>query len=192
MNHSDNIAARAGRWSAQHRKKAVFGWLTFVIASIVIGGMIGTKTLEQDENGVRDSGRADKAVFQAFPKKAEESVLVQSKALRAQDPAFKAAVADVIDRLSRTPHVKNVESPYAPASTGQISPDGRSALVNYDIPGSAEQTEERVDGALASIALRSGRTATCASRRSETRARTRRSARASRTTSRRRSSPRCR
>ena len=152
MNHSDNIAARAGRWSAQHRKKAVFGWLTFVIASIVIGGMIGTKTLEQDENGVRDSGRADKAVFQAFPKKAEESVLVQSKALRAQDPAFKAAVADVIDRLSRTPHVKNVESPYAPASTGQISPDGRSALVNYDIPGGSEQTEERVDGALASIA----------------------------------------
>ncbi len=27
-----NFAARAGRWSAQHRKKAVFGWLAFVVA----------------------------------------------------------------------------------------------------------------------------------------------------------------
>ena len=26
-----NLAARAGRWSAQHRKTAVFGWLAFVV-----------------------------------------------------------------------------------------------------------------------------------------------------------------
>ena len=31
MDTSKNLAARAGRWSAQHRKKAIFGWLTFVI-----------------------------------------------------------------------------------------------------------------------------------------------------------------
>jgi hypothetical protein len=29
MQPSRNFAARAGRWSAQHRKKAVFGWLAF-------------------------------------------------------------------------------------------------------------------------------------------------------------------
>ncbi len=152
MNHSDNIAGRAGRWSAQHRKQAIFGWLAFVIASLVIGGMIGTKTLEADESGVKDSGRADRTVFKAFPKKAEESVLIQSKELKAGDPAFKAAVNDVVDRLAKTPHVKDVESPYAVGRTGQISPDGRSALVNYDIPGDSEETEKRVDGPLAAIA----------------------------------------
>ena len=26
-----NLAHRMGRWSAQHRKKAVFGWLAFVV-----------------------------------------------------------------------------------------------------------------------------------------------------------------
>ncbi|MBA3300222.1 MAG: MMPL family transporter, partial [Thermoleophilaceae bacterium] len=152
MNQPDNIAARAGRWSAQHRKKAIFGWLAFVITSIVVGGTIGTKTLETDESGVRDSGRADKAVFQAFPKKAEESVLIQSKTLKARDPAFKAAVDDVVDRLAKTPHVKGVVSPYVVGSTGQISPDGRSALVKYDIPGDSVETQERVDGALSTIA----------------------------------------
>ena len=25
------LAARAGRWSAQHRKKAIWGWLAFVL-----------------------------------------------------------------------------------------------------------------------------------------------------------------
>ena len=39
LNRSNNIAARAGRWSAGHRKTAIFGWLAFVIASVVIGGV---------------------------------------------------------------------------------------------------------------------------------------------------------
>ena len=152
MNQPDNIAARAGRWSAQHRKKAVFGWLAFVIASLVIGGMVGTTTLEDSESGVRDSGRADKTTFEAFPKKAQESALVQSKRLKSSDPALKAAVTDLVDRLEKTPHVRNVESPYAAGSSGQISRDGRSALVNYEIPGDSEATEERVDAPLAAIA----------------------------------------
>ena len=40
-----NLAARAGRWSAQHRKTAIFGWLAFVIVAFVIGGNLGTKTI---------------------------------------------------------------------------------------------------------------------------------------------------
>ena len=30
LKHSTNIAARMGRWSASHRKTAIFGWLAFV------------------------------------------------------------------------------------------------------------------------------------------------------------------
>src|SRR4051812_46522394 len=41
------IAARAGRWSAQHRKIAIFGWLAFVIAAFLIGNNLGTKKVEQ-------------------------------------------------------------------------------------------------------------------------------------------------
>ena len=36
-----NLAARAGRWSAQHRKKAIFGWFAFVIVATLIGGNLG-------------------------------------------------------------------------------------------------------------------------------------------------------
>ena len=36
MQTKRNIAARAGRWSAQHRKKAIFGWLAFVVIAVGI------------------------------------------------------------------------------------------------------------------------------------------------------------
>ena len=50
-----NFAARAGRWSAAHRKTAIFGWLAFVIAAFVIGGKVGTQTLAEKDLGVGDS-----------------------------------------------------------------------------------------------------------------------------------------
>ena len=78
-NGTDNLAARAGRWSAQHRKKAILGWLAFVILAVFIGGSVGTKTLSDEEYGIGESGRADKAVSAHFPDKDSESVLVQSQ-----------------------------------------------------------------------------------------------------------------
>ena len=43
---SRNLAARAGRWSAQHRKTAVLGWILFVVLATFLGGKVGTKELE--------------------------------------------------------------------------------------------------------------------------------------------------
>ena len=40
---SKTFAARAGRWSAQHRKAAIWGWLAFVLVAFVIGGAVGVK-----------------------------------------------------------------------------------------------------------------------------------------------------
>ena len=40
-----NIAARMGRWSAQHRKKAVIGWLAFVVISMIAGTQVGMRML---------------------------------------------------------------------------------------------------------------------------------------------------
>ena len=34
LKHSTNVAARMGRWSARHRKIAIWGWLAFVIAVV--------------------------------------------------------------------------------------------------------------------------------------------------------------
>src|SRR5215216_7423220 len=91
---SRNFAARAGRWSAQHRKKAIFGWLAFVVVATVIGGATGMKTFVWQDNGPGEAGRADKAIYHAFPKHAGETVLVQTKTGSAKDAAFVTAVKD--------------------------------------------------------------------------------------------------
>ena len=85
---SRNFAARAGRWSAQHRKKAILGWFAFVIIATVLGGMVGTKTLADEDTGNGESKRADQIVEAAdFPEQTGETILVQGKdGLKVGDP----------------------------------------------------------------------------------------------------------
>ncbi|MFN8161106.1 MAG: MMPL family transporter [Solirubrobacterales bacterium] len=152
MEKTRNIAARAGRWSARHRKTAIWGWLAFVVAAMLIGGSVGTKTLDNNQGGVGESGRAMKTVSDAFPDKASETVLVQSETLTAAEPAFRRVVAEVERRLVALRHVENFKSPYAPANRGQISRDGRSVLLTFDVPGNSDLAKKRVEAPLATVA----------------------------------------
>ncbi|HEX3278162.1 MAG TPA: MMPL family transporter [Thermoleophilaceae bacterium] len=149
-NGTDNLAARAGRWSARHRKKAIFGWLAFVILAVFIGGSVGTKTLSDNDDGVGESGRADKAATAHFPDSDTESVLIQSQTgSNNRSPEYRKVVASVVQKLDGTPHVTKVKSPYAAGNDGTLSRDGKSALVTFDIPG--KNPEDRVDGPLAAV-----------------------------------------
>jgi RND superfamily putative drug exporter len=146
-----SFAARAGRWSATHRKVAIWGWLGFVFLAFAIGNAVGTETLQQDQLGVGESGDAAKTIDAAFPRSAGELVLIQSESSTANDPSFRGVVADVQRRLSQVPHVEDLESPYAPGNEGQISADGRSALLRFKIVGDDDQTQDRVAPALAAV-----------------------------------------
>src|SRR3954470_8722607 len=133
-----NLAARAGHWSAKHRKIAIGGWLAFVVIAFVLGGAIGTNTLSEDDSGNGQSRVADKAITKAdFPDKADEQVLVQSRdgKLVASDPKFQTAVAGVVTELKSAKDVIDVQSPLSKGNEGQVSKDGRSALVTFAVRG---------------------------------------------------------
>src|SRR3954454_3134078 len=146
-----NLAARAGYWSAKHRKIAIGGWLAFVVIAFVLGGAIGTKTLSDDDSGNGSSRVADKAITKAdFPDKADEQVLVQARAgreLTVKDPEFQAAIGGVVKQLNGAKNVIDVESPLKEGNEGQVSKDGRSALVTFSIPGD-EQLDDKVVSSL--------------------------------------------
>lgn len=147
-----NLAARAGHWSARHRKTAIFGWLAFVVIAFVLGGAIGTNTLKSEDSGNGSSQVADRAIAAAdFPDKADEQVLVTARGggLKASDPEFRAGVDDVIARIEQTPNTEEVLSPYGKGNEGQISKDGTAALVTFSIKGDSDQTDTRVDSTLA-------------------------------------------
>ncbi len=140
-----NIAARIGRWSVQHRRKAILGWLAFVFVALVLGfNLMPQKNIEQMDSMPGESGKAGQILNDAYPDKANEQVLVQSKSLKANDPQFKAAVADVSQRLKHTQGVSEVAAP-------QISKDGHSALVTFSLPGKSDVTEKSVVHSLAAV-----------------------------------------
>ena len=47
--HTNTFAGRMGRWSAQHRKKAIWGWIAFVVIAFVVGNAAGTKQPTHDD-----------------------------------------------------------------------------------------------------------------------------------------------
>jgi hypothetical protein len=147
-----NLAARAGRWSAQHRKLAIWGWIAFVVLAVAVGGAVGTKTLSDNEQGVGESGRADEALERGFPEAATEQVLIQAPegGEGSHGEGFRAAVSDVESRLSKLGFVHDLQGPYAPGNEGQIAKDGRSALVEFRIPETERiDPAEKVGAALA-------------------------------------------
>jgi RND superfamily putative drug exporter len=147
-----NLAARAGRWSASHWKTATFGWLALVIAAVAVGGAVGTKQLGGNEGIPGESGRMEAILDKEFKSPAGETVLIQSKELTAQSPAFREAVDDVVQAVSAVPDVVNVRSPLARGGAGQISADGHSAIVRLDIRGDPEKAADKVDPVLDAVA----------------------------------------
>jgi uncharacterized membrane protein YdfJ with MMPL/SSD domain len=145
---SVSLASRMGRWSAQHRKKAIWGWLAFVLIAFAIGSALGTKTQDTAQSGVGESGQAERTLDNAFPKHQVEQVLVQSQNATAKDPSFRAVVSNVQRRLSAAPYTKAFESPYAPGNAGQISADGHSALLRFEIAGTEDEAADRVGATL--------------------------------------------
>ncbi|MDP1848592.1 MAG: MMPL family transporter, partial [Solirubrobacteraceae bacterium] len=149
-----NLAARAGLWSASHRKKAIFGWLAFVIVAVMIGGAIGQQKLAQEDMGNGESKVADQALAAGFPQALGEQVLIQSKgSTRIGDRAFTAAVQDVERRLRAVPHVDKIQSPLADGNMGQRSRDGRSAVVTFEVADDDDDVAlDRVEAALEATA----------------------------------------
>ena len=138
------FAARAGRWSARHRKTAILGWLAFVILALALGSATGKNTLTTTQAAVGESGHAARAAAAKFPESAKENVLVRSSRFAAGTPAFESAVRDVMRRLGTTDNVRDVRR-------GPISADRHAALVTFSIPGDESRTHMLVSAPLAAV-----------------------------------------
>ena len=156
-----NLAARAGRWSATHRKTAVIGWILFVVLATLIGGKVGQENLEPSAMGNGESKRGDLIVAEAgFPDTIGERVLIQGKgSIASGDPEVTAAVKDVVHRLDQIKGVDDIESPLdAQHRASTVSKDGRSVVVNFTLPGAADTADARealetiADAPLAAVA----------------------------------------
>jgi uncharacterized membrane protein YdfJ with MMPL/SSD domain len=134
-----NIASRAGRWSAQHRRRAIVGWLVFVVLAVGIGGALGTQTLRSHEMGTGESGRADQALHDAgLRDAATETILVTAPTDRTvHAPIVKDAIADLTAAARQSGKVSVVRK-------AQVSEDHRSALIQLQLKGDVDKAGDAV------------------------------------------------
>src|SRR5512146_192754 len=138
------LAARMGRWSAANWKKATFGWLAFVVVAFALGGAVGTKQLDS-ETGPGESGRMQKILDAGFRQPAGESVLIESTSARVGDPAFTAAVSDVVARVGKVRAVQDLHR-------GAVARDRHAMLVEFQLSGDKTKAVEKIQPALDAVA----------------------------------------
>jgi RND superfamily putative drug exporter len=138
----ENIAARAGRWSAAHWKTATVGWLVLVLAAVGLGFFAGSKKLTDAESSNGETARAQQILTRAnWDNSAAEAVLVESKGT-----ARPQAVAAEVSRMLRArTDVKDVKAPID-------SHDGRSLLVAFELRGNGDTADSRVQPVLDAVA----------------------------------------
>jgi RND superfamily putative drug exporter len=131
------VVERIATWSARHRKTAVFGWLIVVAVVFMAGHALGGKTVPAYDAG--QSGAAEQTMHRlGVNTPAVEDVLITGPggATFAHDPRMRQAAAQVAAALARLPHAATaIRSPLR--APGQVAPDGRSALVTFQVPGPA-------------------------------------------------------
>ncbi|HZM72712.1 MAG TPA: MMPL family transporter [Candidatus Polarisedimenticolia bacterium] len=145
---SQNLAARMGRWSASHRKTAIFGWLAFVVVAVALGSVVGTKSLDPADAEAGDSRRALQIVDNGgFDDTVDESVFIEHESLPASSPQFKAVVDDVVADLNAASGVSRVRSPLDDPKL--VSPDGQAVLVQYELDDTGVGAVDRIEPILA-------------------------------------------
>ena len=139
----NNLAARMGRWSANHWKTATFGWLAFVLVAFALG-MAGTKSIDPNTAGPRrvrpdgqDSRRGLQAPGRGERPDSEPQALDDRRRLHGRGRRRRGAAVEARSRAERSHR------------TGL--PDGHSALVEFEIRGAADKAAEKLDPVLAQV-----------------------------------------
>lgn len=112
-----SIAARMGRWSAQHRKKAVIGWLAFVAIAVIAGMQVGMRMLSTTDSLTGESAVAQRILSDAgYGDTADETVLVHSSTHTVRDAQFRETVRGTVHAVSGQQWISDVRSPLSAAA----------------------------------------------------------------------------
>jgi uncharacterized membrane protein YdfJ with MMPL/SSD domain len=154
LKRSNNIAARMGRWSASHWKTAVFGWLVFVAAALMLGMQVGTKQLKQEDAGTGQSHKADQILKQGFPQSdpQTEFILIQSSKLTVNAAAFRSTINDAVAAVKDNPNIKHLRSPLAAGNADLVSSDRSTAMVTFDMKGKYDPATKKIGAIEAKVA----------------------------------------
>lgn len=133
------LTVRIARWSAEHPWRAIGAWLLFVAICVGAGQVTGTKKADFDDNPKGELATYQSIVDEAgFTRPATENVLISARSGSLDQDRAMAAANEVRADMGALREVGEVSDPTP-------SPKGTAVLVNVEIAGDPETSEDRVD-----------------------------------------------
>jgi RND superfamily putative drug exporter len=152
MRPRTNLTGRVGLWSGRHPWRAIGIWLAFIVIAVVAGGAVGTNKLHDGDQAVGEAGRAQHTIAGAFEQHADEQILLHSsKTTVSEDPQYQAAIRDVVARVQGTELALDVRSPLDERYRNQVSADGHSALVTFQVAGTMDDAATTIPPVLEAV-----------------------------------------
>ncbi|MFE7545978.1 MMPL family transporter [Streptomyces platensis] len=112
---------RLAVWSARHPRRALAGWLAFVVLCLGVGLAMGTHNATGEDYRVGEAGRAETLAAEArLDREPVEQVLISARSGPLEQNAADAAVRDLTARMRKLPEVARVEPPVRSADGGSL------------------------------------------------------------------------
>jgi RND superfamily putative drug exporter len=154
------VTERIAAWAVRHRALTLLGWSALVLIALLSGTLVNGENQRSTDPG--ESGRAQTALkAQNTFDPLRENILVQAK--DPGSPPFAAneelrrATDDLVTILTRSGAAADIRSPLESDGAEQLSKDGVSGLVSFQISGGEKEIRpnfETVTGQVDAVAAR--------------------------------------
>src|SRR5213596_931350 len=123
------------RWTIAHRRIVVVSWIVLAVGVLAVSQAVGKRNANNFSLPNTDSQRAADLLQGGFPTQAGDAdqIVFQARTGKLTDASTRAAIAPVLVRIARLPHVAGVLSPYE-AGANAVSKTGTIgfATVEFD------------------------------------------------------------
>src|SRR5580692_8587020 len=118
------------RWCISHRRLVVVGWVAIAVLTTVLAGAVGRQYATNFSLPGTQSQHASDLLQHEFKTQSGDldTIVFHVSHGTVASPAVRAAIAPLLARVSRSPHVAGVVSPYSPRGAQQVSRNGLTAF----------------------------------------------------------------
>src|ERR1700759_1926198 len=130
-------------WCFRHKWLALLGWVVGLVALVGIHSAAGSAFTDNFKLPHTGSFDAIRLLQKASPHNSGETdqLVIGVAHGKVTDPAVKARAEKVFAAVAKDPNVASVVSPYTPAASHQIAPDGQVAFANVTFTNAANQNK---------------------------------------------------
>ncbi len=102
------------RWTIAHRRMVVFAWIVLAVGVLAASQAVGKRNANNFSLPNTDSQRAIDLLQSRFPAQAGDAdqIVFRTRQGKLNDASARAAIAPLLGRIARLPHVAGVVSPY--------------------------------------------------------------------------------